>query len=294
MSSLSSGSLTYQGVSFQFGKGTPYLLTDFVRGVSEPRVQDREHVRGDGARFGVDLKSGPTHELSLLVQGEGNNPGEREAAVRPLISELERVWDAPSLRARGGELAMLQVGDRFAFGRPRELVPDDSGRWDGTSNPQLSFRAESQNWYGPEERTTMRLAPVFTGGLPVAAAVPFVLGGGTGQADSIVQVGGDVATWPVFELRGPIQDPWIDVPGVGRLVFRGTLAYDQTLTVDTRPWARWVKRDGAALPGALSPAGSRLSDMAMRPGSYRVIFGGYDPSGTSTLTVRVSPAFTSF
>ncbi|MFF8817817.1 hypothetical protein ACF07D_07460 [Leucobacter sp. NPDC015123] len=209
--------------------------------------------------------------------------------------DLLGVWRADEIRDRPGVHATLMApSGRHVLGMPVELDPNEEYRLFDTNRAVLSFECVDDLWYGPEEQTTTRLAPTFTGGLPVPAAVPFVLGGGTGESDSIVQVGGDVAAWPVFEVRGPISDPWIDVPGVGRLVFRGQLAYDQVLQVDTRPWARWVKRDGAAFPGALSPAGARLSDMAMRPGSYRVIFGGYDPSGTSLLTVRVSPAFTSF
>ena len=294
MTNLMSGSVAYEGVSFQFGEGTPYAITGFKRGTAAFRADDRDRVRGDGRLFGRDVKSGPSHELSLLVEGEGGSRSDREASVRARAAELARVWSADSLRSRAGHLASLRVGERACFGRPRAYVPDDSGLWDGVDHPVLTFVAVDDLWYGPEEVTTIRFVPVFTGGLPVPAAVPWVLGGGSGESSYMVTVGGDVAAWPVFELHGPILDPFIEVVGVGRLVFRGELAYDQTLTVDTRHWARWVKRNGAAFPGALSPAGSRLSDMSMRPGAYQVFFGGHDPTGTSSLDVRVSPAFTSF
>ncbi|MBL3699229.1 hypothetical protein [Leucobacter luti] len=292
MTDLSCGSLTYAGVSFQFGEGTPYAITNFKRGTAGYRTSDRDRVRRDGRQMGRDYKAGPSHELSLAVLGEGGTRAEREADVRSLVRALAAVWSADSLRSQSGAVAELRVGDRVARGRPRDFMPDDSGLWDGTDEPVLVFDATDDHWYGAEEATTIRFVPVFTGGLPISAEVPFVLGGGSGESSYMVTVGGDVAAWPVFELHGPIRDPFIEVVGVGRLVFTGQLAYDQTLTVNTSDG--WVKRDGAAFPGALSPAGSRLSDMALRPGSYQVFFGGYDPTGSSSLDVRVAPAFTSF
>ena len=244
--------------------------------------------RGDGRRPGQDFIAGQV--VSLLVEALPDH--------RPLDEvwrELVAVWRGDEVRKRGGVLATLTADSgRSAFGRPRPLAPDMKYRLFDTARAELSFEAVDDLWYGPEEVTTIRFVPVFTGGLPVPAAVPFVLGGGSGESSYMVTVGGDVAAWPVFELHGPIADPFIEVVGVGRLIFRGQLAYDQTLIVDTRHWARWVKRNGDAFPGALSPAGSRLSDMSMRPGAYQVFFGGYDPTGSSSLDVRVSPAFTSF
>ena len=244
--------------------------------------------RGDGRRPGQDFMAGQV--VSLLVEALPDH--------RPLDEvwrELFTVWRGDEVRGRGGLLAELTAhSGRRALGRPRPIAPDMKNRVVNVNRAELTFEAVDDLWYGPEEVTTIRFVPVFTGGLPVPAAVPWVLGGGSGESSYMVTVGGDVAAWPVFELHGPILDPFIEVVGVGRLVFRGQLAYDQTLTVDTRHWARWVKRNGAAFPGALSPAGSRLSDMSMRPGAYQVFFGGYDPTGTSSLDVRVSPAFTSF
>ena len=127
MSQLSKGSLTYSGVSFRFGDGTPYAMTRFVRGAAGMRVQDRDSIRGDGRRFGVDLKSGPTHELALLVQGDGSGSVAREAAVRPLLAALERAWDAPVVRGRSGAAAQLMIGDRFAWGGPDPRKVDTVG-----------------------------------------------------------------------------------------------------------------------------------------------------------------------
>lgn len=293
MAVLSSGRLDYGGVSFFFGKGTPFPITGFKRGSSGFRSGDQDRPSGDGRYVGVDRKGAPAHALSLALLGEGVSSVEREASARVLASQLAVVWNAPAVRGRVGAVAELTVGERSAIGRPREYVPDDDGLWDGTAEAALQFAAVDDRWYGPEQVTRVQFVPEMTGGLPVPAEVPFVLGGGSGQADQIVQLGGDVEAFPVFELHGPIVDPWIDVPGVGRLVLNVTLAYDQVLTVDTRPWRQVVRRNGNPVHGVVSGAGARLSQMGMLPGSYQVIFGGYDPSGNSWLDVRVRPAYLS-
>ncbi|WP_053386994.1 hypothetical protein [Leucobacter japonicus] len=301
MSSLSSGALTYRGVSFLFGDGTPYPLTGFQRGVSSYRVEDRELPRGDGRAFGRDYKSGPTHELSLLLQGEGASRSVREYDVKAQLGRLAGLWSADTLRATGGELAQLMIGDRATFGRPREFTPDDGGIWDGVAQPTLQFVAANDLWYGAEEQTQIRFTIAAGGGLRFPAREPFRFTSEGPTRNAAVVVGGDVATWPVFEIHGPVTNPEIEVQGVGRLQFRANLPYDKFIRVDTRPWARWVQTGFknnpevlSPIPGVLSPSGARLSDMALRPGSYTVLLRGFDSTGTAEMRTSVWPAYTSF
>ncbi|UOQ60390.1 hypothetical protein MUN76_15380 [Leucobacter rhizosphaerae] len=163
-----------------------------------------------------------------------------------------------------------------------------------TARAELVFEAVDDLWYGPEQVTEISFVPPVSGGLEFPAMAPFTFDSGPTVRNGAVTVEGDVAAWPVFEIQGPVDDPEIDIVGVGRLIFRTSLAWDQTLTVDTRSWARWVKRDGDALPGALSSSGARLSDVSLLPGSYTVLLRGYDTTGTAKLRVLVRPAFTSF
>ena len=291
MTMLDTGSLTYEGVSFPFGAGTPYLITNFVRGAAEWRAGDHDRAGGDGRMMGRDFKNAPVFTLGLLVVGDGDSPAEREASVSTRLDHLSEVWDAQWVRATPGVVAELTIGERTAIGRPRGFVPDDTTLWDGTSEPSLTFVTVTEELFGPAEQSRVQLVPEFTGGLPIPADVPFVIGGGTGAADHMVTVAGSQPTWPTFTLHGPIVNPWIDVPGVGRLVTDITLAYDQVLTLSTAPWARWTLRDGAPVDGVLTGAGARLSEMAMRPGAYQIIFGGYDPTGTSWLDITVRPAY---
>lgn len=299
MTKLSTGSLTYEGVSFLFGDGTPYRITRFQRGTAGYRTSDRDRVRRDGRQMGRDYKTGPTHELGLVVLGDGVSLGEREAHVGELLARLEAVWSADSLRSRSGAVAELRIGDRVSRGRPREFTPEDAGRWDGTAEPSLAFDAVDDLWYGPEERTTIRFVPATSGGLRFPARAPFRFRSQRAERNAALTVSGQKAAWPVFEIHGPVTNPEIDVVGVGRLVFSVTLAHDQFLVVNTEQG--WVKRgftqspsDLVALPGALSASGSRLSDLALLPGSYRVLLRGFDSTGTAELRVSVWPTYTSF
>lgn len=271
----------------QFGCGTSGLgLVAFPEVKTSMEAETRSIPRRDGTRMGVDLITGQTITLRVSAR-----PDERP--LDDVWRELVTAWRGDEVRFRSGSLATLTADSgRSTFGRPRPISPDFKHKLFGLSGAELVFECVDDLWYGPSEVTTVQFVPEKTGGLPVPAAVPFVLGGGTGESNYMLTVGGDVATLPEFRLRGPIRDPFIEIVGVGRLVFSATLAHDQTLVVNTRDG--WVKRDAAALPGALSPAGARLSDMQLRPGLFRVFFGGYDPTGTSRLDVQVDPAFTSF
>lgn len=260
---------------------TPAVSIDFD-------AEMRANPRGDGRRVGRDTIAGQS--VSLMVEARPDH--------RPLpdvVRELLSVWRADEVRHTGGKLATLTSPEGLtAYGRPRPVGPDQQYRLFDVARAELVFECIDDLWYGPAVSVVIPLFTASTGGLPIPAAVPWVIGGGSGQSDRVVTVEGTQATWPVFTLHGPIKDPFIDVPGVGRLQFSVSLAYDQALTVDTRHWNRSIMRAGADLPGALLASGARLSDMAMQPGAYRIIFGGYDPTSTSRLTVQVEPAFTSF
>lgn len=292
MSDLGNGSISYDGVLLQFGEGTPYRLTAFRPGVASIRAGDQDRVRGDGRNWGRDYKSAPTHEIGMAVLGEGATQAEREADVRRLVSELARVWSADAVLSRSGAVAKLTLDGKTIYGRPRTYTPEWDGLWDGTSEPTLEWAATDHLFYGVEESISFGLVPEFTGGLKIPAVAPFVFGGGTGNANRVITVKGDAPVYPVFELRGPIQDAYVQVVGVGRLQLRGPVEYDQTLTIDCRP-PRGIYLNGNPHPGALHPAGDRLSDMRLFPGAHSVLFGGYDPTGTSSLTVRVVSAYQS-
>lgn len=242
--------------------------------------------RRDGLRAGKTFMRGQTVTLSVEAR-----PDER--SLDEVWRELSAVWRADEVRLRGGALASLTSDTgRTVYGRPRPLSPDFKHKLFGLARAELVFEATSDLWFGPPMSTRVYFSVPETGGLTFPAVAPFTFDSGPTQRNGVLIVDGDVATFPTFEIRGPVTNPTVYVAGHGTLMFETVLAFDQALTVNTRDG--WVKRDGAPLPGALSARGARLSDMQLSPGLYEVVLGGYDPSGTGFLDVQVEPAFTSF
>lgn len=272
------------------------VASSWVIEPGKSRVDDRELPRADGLRFGQDFRGGQTARFSLWVSGDD------EADVLAELAALATVWRNDGGRTFAGSMATLRhPNGRFMFGRPRSFEADAQRAGQGYATVKAVFEAQDDLWYGPEELTRIRFVPPVSGGLTFPAEAPFTFDSGATTRNGSVLVAGDVESWPVFEISGPVTNPEVEVVGVGRLMFKTTLAYDQFLRVDTRPWARWVQRGFvqnptvlSPLPGALSPSGSRLSDMALRPGAYQVLLRGYDPSGTAELGVVLNPAYTSF
>lgn len=266
--------------------GLGLLETPHVEPIAD--VEGFANPRRDFRRFGLMRRVGQV--VSLAVEARPDH--------RPLPEvwrELLAVWRADEVRSTPGALATLTSPDGLTvYGLPVDIAPDQKNRLFGLDRASLDFECVDDLWYGPESETTIRLIPPTGGGLTFPAEAPFTFDSGPTERNGSVLVTGDVAVSPVFEIRGPITNPEIDVVGVGRLRFSTELAYDQTLTVDTRHWAQWVKRDGAALPGVLMPSSAWLTDISLVPGAYTVMLRGYDPTGTATLTVRTAPAFTSF
>ncbi len=286
---LDRGRIVYEGVSLQFGSGTPYRLTGFKRGVAEREDADVRRPRSDGSILGRSFKGKAQHSLSLLVDA-----GKDEDAAMDLLGELEDVWDAAANRVDAGFMAELWIGDdRYCIGQPRALDPDDTGLWDGTATADLTFVAESDRWYGPTVSVTVGLMPTVRGGLRLPARAPFFFDSGPTDAFGTIRNTGSLSAWPVFEVKHAITNPVVGIEGVGRLIVNYDLKYDQTLTLDTRPATRGVYVNGVPIPGLLSASGQRLADMAMPSGTHQVTLRGRSP-GSATLTCRVAPTTSSF
>lgn len=264
--------------------GLGLMSTPRVRPVVE--VESFGNPRGDGQRHGRMRRRGQV--VSLDVEAR---PDHRPMA--DVWAELLSVWRADGIRFTPGARAVLMSDSgRVAYGMPVDIEPSEEYRIFDTNRAVLTFDCVDDLWYGPAETTRVRFSIPESGGLTFPAEAPFTFDSGPTQRNGVVVVGGEAPILPVFVVQGPVTNPSIHVTGVGELQLSVTLAYDQTLTVDCRNG--WVMRDGSPLPGAVSPRGARLKDMALTPGSYEVVLRGYDPTGTGYLDVQVEPAFTTF
>lgn len=236
------------------------------------------------------LEMPPTAMVEDLVPGQ---PGAQLRDVRIGVRDAVLPFylnDTTDLRGLLRSLAQRmnpQRGDgrlrhTAVDGTSRDLICRYSGglegsRVSGQAGPNwrrgaLMFRAHDPFWYDTDPATTTYTtgtASTFLGTfLPIHLASDTVLGEQTVTND------GDVETWPVWTIAGPATAITLTNVTTGAVIdLPITLTVGQSVTVDTRPFRKTVRRDdGTNLYGQLA-AGSALWSL---------------PEGASTVNVEVS------
>ena len=295
-SALTDGGFELDG--FQFGGEDDSVIVQpggLDLGTVEWRTQDADSPTGDGILFGRDLKSALTWGFQLLTN---------EYTAGDALDSLEAMgglWlDSPS-RSVPGAVSVLRYRiagrTRRVYGRPRRwsmaVTPDLFG---GVAPVVADFQCVDALHYGDEVRTVdvgvVTGDGASSGGMCAPLFAPLSTVGGGARSGVIDAVGGTAPAPFVAVIHGPITNPWVAGPG-WRFNFLTTLGSTQTLTVDTRPWARTALRnDGASLAGALTRASTVLSDARLLPGSGSWLdFGGIDGTGTATCVVSWRPTY---
>lgn len=285
--------LSYGTTSVTFGPGDLPIFNrttpDF--GSVEVEVADQRRPRADGRNFGTDYRGGMTFAFDLGIRGVTSSDARTEAAL------LQRAWRADSVRGTPGAVASLAFRydgrERVVYGRPRRFAPDYS---DVSTNrlvtAQADFVTVDDRFYGPAltDPVYIPLVPKPVGGLLAPLQEPLTTTESSNRSIGII-VGGEDDAWPVVEVTGPITSPTIEVVGLWRMDFDLSLAYDETLTIDTRPWARTVTRNGASVAGKVTGTSPRLADASIPPGAYSVALRGTSATGTPTATVRLQESY---
>lgn len=288
--------LVYPGTDVVFGDGKPYLLTAAPDlGIEDPEVQDVNQPMADGRRFGRDYLPGRNIQLSIGVNEFA------ELAGMDSANELARAWRGDKVRNSPGSVAELHMRvagrERVVYGRPRRYAPVlTMAPWSGYSEATAEFTCADDLFYDVEETAVVvSIAAPPSGGIlmpiefPMFTSAPATV---PGQVD----VGGLVDTWPVITITGPVAQPKVVLPDLWRLELDTALAFDQSVTIDTRPWARTVLRnDGANLAGALTRASAPMAKATLPAGSSTQLqFIGNDETGTAQVTLRFRSAYPHF
>ena len=284
---------------YVFGRDLPIEVTVFD--VAEPGVQvgDLDRPGQDGTVFGRDTKTGSeiTFELSVNTR----SPEQAKAAW----SELGTRWDAVATRSRSRRVVPLRIrtpGERtvVVYGRPRGLERTSNlalmkvGRIDAVA----TFQAADAYFYddsgeeGGSRSITLTLVADAGGGIVWPVTWPITWGAQGVRQDAVVNRG-DSPTWPVVTFHGPVANPSIELVGTGRrLSLDTTLAFDRSITVDTRPWARTILRDdGASFAGVAR--GASLAEFQLPVGQTVLAYRGTDMSGQSRCVISWRNAFSS-
>jgi hypothetical protein len=289
MADLAQGQWELDGLVF--GEFQPVEVAAFDLGGPDIAAGDLDVPGGDGRIFGYDYARGRTLAFEFFTNAADG------AGARAAWAALASRWHDPAVRLSPRAVVPLRIRDYgmdtiVVYGRPRNLDAVSTGLLDrGRVDLTGTFEAVDDLFYADTEQSvTLDLLPQIGAGLILPFTLPAVLTPVGGSDTTTLVNEGDAGAWPVIEFSGPVTNPGVEWVGTGtRVELVTTLAYDQTATVDTRPWARTVLRsDGASLAGAVR--GPRLADLALPPGATEVRFTGQDMTGAARATIRTRSA----
>lgn len=286
---LREGDFDLNGYVIGGDKTRPVYAVGLDTGMVSHRDQDQLNPHGDDRYFGDDELEGPTWTLELRT---GRNVSTQTALSS--LGAVTRAWRAAPRGAGQESTLRYMVGGRVrrVYGRPRNFTFDPTLLYShGYVSAGAQFvMADTLQYDDTEESLRVGLVPGNAGGLrsPLIGPLTTVAGG---QRQGLVLVEGDAPAPVRVVIQGPVTNPVVTSTG-WRIALTGTLAYDQSVTIDTRKGT--VKRnDGADLGGWLSRT-TFLPEARLRPGTREITFSGTDATGTATATVHWRPTYYGF
>lgn len=268
-----------------FGDLTPIQSDDIELGEADARDGDRANPGQDGGQFGIDYRDGRT--LSFELWTDTTTAQDARAA----LAALQRQWSADTVRLTPRAVTPLRFrmpgsDTVVVYGRPRRFTPAGQRTRDqGVIDLVATFRTADRLFYADTEQSiSLDLVASGGGGISWPVAWPIAWASSGQRQDTVVNAG-DAPTWPIITINGPVAQPSVELVGTGRsLRLDTTIASDQALTIDTRPWARTILRgDGASFAGAAR--GAALADFQLPVGETVIAYRGTDLSGQSTCTI---------
>ena len=228
----------------------------------------------------------------------GSFPGLKRINERVIEAELTAMADdwtmLPALRAICAydedpveEELVIWAGDAFPMlvhGRlERQAIPTDHEWSVGHHRAVLQWTCSDPRRYSITESTSLTIGLPSAGpvGLNFPLTFPLAFGSGGSSNSTIVANAGDVATWPIFTITGPVTGPVITNSTTGqKLQFSPsfTVGAGQTLVIDTDQ--RAVTLDGVSRSGELVTR-EWFPLPPARSGSTTITFSGsgaYSPS----------------
>lgn len=273
-----------------FGEDCPLEVETFEVQPGTTRTTDAESPTDDSRSFGRDLRTPGIWSFAVHTSAASEWP--EDAA--PLIAQIAAACAQPDDQWRVGEVVPLryQLDDepRLVYGRPRDFheVPD-TGRVYGLRQVLFDFvLADFAHYDDGEISVVLGLTPNRIGGLVAPLIAPLTTLRLSDGTPSVADIDGDIPSWAVITIKGPASNPKVTGPG-WEIALNANLAYDQTVVIDPRPWARTVSLNGVgSLAGTLR--GSRLYDLRMRPGPNPLTFvaGGRSDVARATVSWRTA------
>lgn len=281
----------FGGVEFggQFGK---IIVENFDPGPFEIRGRDTERPQRDGDIPGRDQLGSANWAFDLATNRRTLTEALQTAGA------LEAAWKNPEVRLRPNRKAPLSYNIdgrwRRVYGRPDRFagMKADVRAKRGVGIMTADFRVMDPTFYDEDEKTvTLDIVPASSGGLTAPLTAPLTATGYGEPRAGFVYNAGDAPTPLKVTFTGPVTDPWVRSTDGWEISLFGSIAYDQTITVDALE-GTVLRQDGAPMAGWLTRA-SRLSRAMLPPGQSELSFGGMDLTGTATAILSWRDASTS-
>lgn len=281
--------LDVPGGPFEFGDDSSrWVVQRWDISETPIRTEVFQVPRGDGVIMGTDFKDAPTLTFDMWANGVDEND------ARDALAALVRAWDSPEVRLTGGRVVeLVHPRGRSVFGRPRKIAPTQINRIErGQVEVTATFECVTDLWFGELGAASLSLVPPLGRGLVAPLVEPLTIQGAAVNSRGFT-VGGVEPTYPVLTFQGPITNPslWVDE---WELKLRVSLAYDDVLTVDARPWVRQTLLNGRPVAGLLMPSSAWLADLKLSPGFHTAQLRGTDPTGTASVSLTWRDAHPSF
>lgn len=219
------------------------------------RVEDQVYGQAGGRLRAVRVGARDVN-LPLTVIGVD------ELAVRGKLRSLIRLLNPQRgdgrLRVTAADGTVRELTCRYSEGMEGRESRSDSGQV--FQRTVLVLRAADPYWYDVEQQSQTYTA----GQAGMFFASPFFglrLSSESVFGSQVVTNDGDVETWPVWTIHGPCTSITLSNDTTGETInLPIALTAEQTVTVDTRPFRKTVRRDdGTNLYGSLSVMSSLWS-----------------------------------
>lgn len=253
-------------------------------------VQDQAVVGHDGLLFGEDTMPG----MVITQTGKAWTSPSQGPLALDSYSVLASAWNDPQVRLQDNAVQVLRAyyrGSsviRRAYGRGRAITPSYGQVYQGLVPFTAQFQAADNNWYDDAQSSvTVSEGAKFFNSPLMPVGIPSHLAPVSQVGTATILVTGNLPTWPVITIGGPVQNPQLTFMNTPVTIgWTGVLASGQQLVIDTQPWARTFSIGTASAAGGMT--GSPMISMQLQPGSTVIQYSGLNTSGLSFSSCTVA------
>lgn len=272
-----------QGDSVLLGRGTPYRVLESTGLLDVPERVGTSEIYGDrhgGSYNGLGYIGIRRPILSVAAQAEADG-----TAAHALLEELMRIVSQGNA---DGTLAVRREGKdtRLLFCHP--MRTDFPGGWElhkGLARGSVEFEAVDPMWYSVDELEHGSGMADPGGGRLYARTYPMTYGLSLGSGDLVVTNYGNMDSYPILLIRGPVVSPVIQNASQDMYVqFDTDVAAGQVLRVDMAAHTAVID-NFANRRGSLHPLSQWWS---LSPGDNQIRFLGqtYSPDALLSVVMR--------